>query len=99
MTTFIDELISAKISYETKIAKLEEKVFSLFRDEEFDDINFDWYDASITITLSKSYPKESYIELFDMGLKKIYIRKHALTQIVTKDKLEDNEKIVDTLKD
>jgi hypothetical protein len=85
MASFIQELISAKLSYETKLATLEEMVFHLFPDEDIDDIEFDWYDSSICINLSKSYPKEKFIQLFDMGLEKIHIKKTAIFETISKD--------------
>jgi hypothetical protein len=84
--SFIEEMIHDFLSYEFKKNQLDQIVVKLFENEqeEFDfddDVEFDWYNKSITLHLKRSYPKEKFKPLFDLGIEKVLIRKHLFETI------------------
>jgi hypothetical protein len=83
---FIEEMIHHFISYQSKKYKLDMMVHEIFEHdpENFDfddDIEFDWFNKSITLDLKGNYPKEKFKPLFDLGISIIIIRKHLLESI------------------
>jgi hypothetical protein len=84
----VQDIINHLLIYETGKAKIDQIVFKIFEDlnENLDEVEFDWYDKSITIDLMKEYPKEIFKPLFEVGIQRVHIRKHLIQTITVADK-------------